>query len=176
MEELLDVYTKEGKYLGVRSRKDFQKDYPGIYHKPAWTWVYNSKGEILIQKRASSKKMYPNRWDMSCAGHVDAGETPVQGAIREAKEEIGIDVTEDECKFIFEYVEDRCGELGQVFFIRQDKEIDEFSIDKEEVAKIKWVSIEEFKDIFYSDKWVPCNNDYKDRIVEEFKKLFEKGE
>ena len=46
MEELLDVYTRDGKYLGIKPRKEFSKGNPGFYHKPAWTWVYNSKGEI----------------------------------------------------------------------------------------------------------------------------------
>ena len=52
MEELLDVYTREGKYLGVRTRAECHTENPGFYHKPAWTWVYNSKNEILVQKRA----------------------------------------------------------------------------------------------------------------------------
>ena len=86
MEELLDVYTRDGKYLGVRTRAECHTEKPGFYHKPAWTWVYNSKNEILVQKRALCKKRWAGYWDMACAGHVDAGETPKQGAMREAKE------------------------------------------------------------------------------------------
>lgn len=56
MEEMLDVYTRDGKYLGVKTRSECHTENPGFYHKPAWTWVYNSKNEILVQKRAMCKK------------------------------------------------------------------------------------------------------------------------
>ena len=54
------------------------------------------------------------------------------------------------------------GELGQVYFIKQDKNIDEFIIQKEEVSEIKWVSLDELKKLFYSDKWVPYDIKYKE--------------
>ena len=171
MEELLDVYTRDGEYLGVKTREECHDKNADFYHKPAWTWVYNSKGEVLVQKRASGKKMFPNYWDMSCAGHVDAGETTIAGVIREAKEEIGIDVEEKDCRFMFEYIEDRVREIGQVYFIKVDKEINEFIIQKEEVSEIKWLNLEDFKKLFYSEEWVPYQNDYKDRIMEEFKRI-----
>ena len=172
MEELLDVYTRDGVYLGVQPRELFSNGNPGFYNKPAWTWVYNSKNEILVQKRASSKKLYPDYWDMSCAGHIDAGESIVQGVIREAKEEIGIDVKEEDLEFIFEYIEDKNGELGQVYFIKVDKEIDEFVLQKEEVSEVKWVKLDEFKEMIFSDKWCPYTDDYKEKVIEKFEEKF----
>ena len=118
MEELLDVYTRDGKYIGVKSRKEFSKGNPGFYHKPAWTWVYNSKGEILIQKRSENKKMFPNFWDMSCAGHVDAGETVIEGVLREAKEERGIEASKEICEFKFEFIEDRLRRIRTSIFYK----------------------------------------------------------
>lgn len=173
MEELFDVYTRDGKYLGVRTRSECHTENPGFYHKPAWTWVYNSKGEILIQKRSMKKKRFPGYWDTSCAGHVDAGETPKQGAIREAKEEIGLDVSEDDVEFMFEFIEDEgYWEIGQVFFIKADKEIDEFTIQEDEVDEIKWVSFEELKKIIFSDKWPSAREEYKKLVIEHFEKIF----
>lgn len=173
MEELFDVYTRDGKYLGVRTRSECHTENPGFYHKPAWTWVYNSKGEILIQKRSMKKKRFPGYWDTSCAGHVDAGETPKQGAIREAKEEIGLEVSEDDVQFMFEFIEDEgYWEIGQVFFIKADKEIDEFTIQEDEVDEIKWVSFEELKKIIFSDKWPSAREEYKKLVIEHFEKIF----
>ena len=93
--EKLDIYTRNGEYLGIKTREECHAPNAGFYHKPAWTWAYNSNGEILVQKRAMQKKKFPGLWDMPCAGHVSAGESAKLGAIREAKEEIGIDVSED---------------------------------------------------------------------------------
>lgn len=176
MEELLDTYTRDGEYLGVRTRTECHAENPGFYHKPAWTWAYNSKGQILVQKRAMSKKKFPGYWDMPCAGHVDAGETTKMGAIREAKEEIGVDVSEEEMNFWFEYIEDDAWEIGQVFFFKCDKEIEELTIQGEEVEEVKWLSFEEFKNLLYSDKWVPMDKAYKDLVVKKFEEILNGSE
>ena len=173
MEEMLDIYTRDGKWLGVKTRSECHTENPGFYHKPAWTWVYNSKNEILVQKRAMCKKKYAGYWDMACAGHVDAGETPKQGAIREAKEEIGLDVSEDDVKLMFEHIEDEdYWKIGQVFFIKADREIEEFTLQKDEVEEVKWLNFDEFKKLFYSDKWAPCSDEYKRLVIEHFEKIF----
>ncbi|MBR2704867.1 MAG: NUDIX domain-containing protein [Clostridia bacterium] len=175
-EEMLDVYTRDGKYIGIRTRAECHTENPGFYHKPAWSWVYNSKGEILIQKRAMCKKRFAGYWDMACAGHVDAGETPMQGAIREAKEEIGLDVSENDIKFMGELIEDEdYWEIGQIFFIKADKDIDEFILDKNEVEEVKWISFDELKELLYSDIWAPCSEEYKTRVLDLFSKMFNQG-
>ena len=110
---------------------------------------------------------------MACAGHVDAGETPKQGAIREAKEEIGLEVSEDDVELMFEHIEDEdYWEIGQVFFIKADKEIEDFTLQKDEVEEVKWLSFDEFKKLFYSDKWAPCSDEYKRLVIEQFEKIF----
>lgn len=170
MEEKLDIYTREGKYLGVKTRAECHVQNPGFYHKPAWTWAYNSKGEILVQKRSMQKKKFPGLWDMPCAGHVEAGESAKNGAIREAKEEIGIDVNEEDLKFMFEYIEDDAWEIGQVFCFKLDKKVEEMLLQKEEVEEVKWLNFEEFKELLYSNKWVPMDKEYKDLVVENLEK------
>ncbi|MBP3708045.1 MAG: NUDIX domain-containing protein [Clostridia bacterium] len=174
MDELFDTYTREGEYLGVKTKKECHSKEATFYHKPAWTWIYNSKGEFLIQKRAKCKKNFPNCWDMPCAGHIDAGESIIQGVIREAKEEIGIDITEQDCEFKFEYIMDWAKEIGQVYFIKCDKDISEFTIAENEVAQIKWVSFDEIRKLIYSDEWVPMDIEYKDKVINEFKELLNK--
>ena len=169
--EMLDTFTRDGKFLGVKSRKELHngKD-PGCYHKPAWSWIYNSKGEILVQKRSKLKKFYPGYYDMSVAGHVDAGERIVDGLIREVKEEIGVDVTEEECHFEFEYIEDKVHEIGQLYTIKIDKEENEFDIQKEEVDFVKWVTFEDFKNMFWSDNWAPYSDDFKNKTIKVLEK------
>lgn len=171
MEELLDVYTRDGKYIGVKTREECHSENPGFYHKPAWTWAYNSKGQVLIQKRAMTKKRYPGLWDMSCAGHVDAGESSKIGAIREAKEEIGVDVSEKDMQFLFEYIEDDAWEIGQVFAFKCDKEINELKLQEAEVEQVKWVSLEELKELINSDKWVPMDIEFNNLLIEKLEEI-----
>ena len=102
---------------------------------------------------------------MPCAGHIDAGETPKSGAIREAKEELGIDINEEDMEFMFEYIEDLTWEIGQVFFFKLDKKESELVLQEEEVEKVKWLNFEDFIKLLYSDKFVPLDKEYKDMVV-----------
>ena len=59
MEEVFDIYTRDGKYLWTASKADCHSENPGFYHKPVWIRIINSKNEILVQKRAACKKIIP---------------------------------------------------------------------------------------------------------------------
>ena len=96
MEEIFDVFTRDGEYLGTKPKSFCHSKKPCVYHKPVWIWIINDNNEILVQKRAACKKNHPNKWDMPSAGHVDAGETIIEGAIRETYEELGIQTKEDD--------------------------------------------------------------------------------
>ena len=166
MEEIFDIYTRDGKYLGIKEKSICHSKNPGFYHKPVWIWIINSNNEILIQKRASSKKNNPNKWDMPSAGHVVAGEEIIGGAIRETFEELGIITKENEYQFLFEYIFDETYELAQVFLLKKNIKISTIKLSKEEVSDVKWVSFEEFKEIFYSDEFVTFPNDYRQKVIE----------
>ncbi len=62
----------------------------GIYHRIVRIFLFNPKGELLIQKRSGSLTSLPGRWDQSAGGHVDEGETYQEAARREMEEEIGV--------------------------------------------------------------------------------------
>ena len=61
---------------------------------------FNDKKELLLQKRSVTKKSHPNCWDISGAGHIRAGESVIDGAIRELKEELGVEVEEKDLQYI----------------------------------------------------------------------------
>ena len=90
-DELIDILTKEGKPTGNTATKS-EVHSKGYYHNTAHIWFYTTEGEILLAQRAASKTLHPLLWDVSVAGHVDAGETVDEGAIREIKEEIGLKI------------------------------------------------------------------------------------
>ena len=117
MEEIFDIYTRSGQHIGKERRQICHSPNPGFYHKPVWIWIINDKGEVLVQKRAAVKKDDPNKWDMPSAGHVLAGETSIEGAIRETQEELGVPTKESDYKFICEYICDSSYEIAQVYLL-----------------------------------------------------------
>jgi len=169
MEEMFDVYTREGEHIGIKSRSFChnitETNNPGCYHKSVWIWIYNSNGELLVQKRASTKGKHPNKWDMPSAGHIDAGEDQLTGAARETEEELGLITNKDDYIFLGEYIHDGAYELGQIYLLKVDKEIAEMKLQPEEVDEVKWLNFEEFQKLLYSDEFVPHKKDYKDLVM-----------
>lgn len=172
MQEILDVYTRDGKYIGKKERSICHSANPRCYHKPVWIWIINDDNKILIQKRAKCKKDDPNLWDMPSAGHILAGETIIEGAIRETEEELGIKTSSYDYKFLFEYICDESFEIAQVFLLKKNIEISSMKLQEEEVSEVKWVNYEEFKNIFYSKEFVLYPNDYRERVLEVLKENF----
>ncbi|MEE0865424.1 MAG: NUDIX domain-containing protein [Clostridia bacterium] len=166
MEEVFDIYTRNGEYIGTELKSICHSKNPRGYHKPVWIWIINSNNEILVQKRAANKKNHPNKWDMPSAGHVVAGETSIQGAIRETFEELGIQTKESDYKFVFEYIQDKSFEIAQVYLLKINLDISKLNLQKEEVSEVKWISYEEFKKMFYSNEFVPFDNEYKEKVLQ----------
>ncbi len=102
MDEYIDVATKEGALTGKRELKSIIHQ-EGLYHHTSHVWLYTKNKEILLAQRSSKKAICPLLWDVSVAGHIDAGETPKQAAVRETKEEIGLDLLENDLTLIGVY-------------------------------------------------------------------------
>lgn len=93
MEEYVDVLDSNGEYTGKSALKS-EVHHQGWFHPTVHVWFYSSNGKVLIQQRGRNKPTHPLLWDVSVAGHVEAGETIPAAAIREIQEEIGLKVSE----------------------------------------------------------------------------------
>ena len=91
-EEIFDIVDENGQPTGetvTRSKAHAE----GIRHRTAHIWVVPENGdktEVLLQKRAMNKDSFPGRYDTSSAGHIQAGDEPLESAVRELSEELGI--------------------------------------------------------------------------------------
>src|SRR3989344_8294482 len=102
--EYLDILDDKGdKTREVRSYEDAHKK--GLIHKSVHVWLLDSNNQLLIQKREKNQRAYPGYWDISASGHVSTVETSLEAAIKETKEELGIDVKESEIKYLFTVME-----------------------------------------------------------------------
>lgn len=104
MEEIFDIYTRDGKHLWTAPKSVCHGENPGFYHKPVWIWIINNNDKVLVQKRAATKKKNPNKYDMPSAGHVLAWEKIINGAIRETREELGIETNKKDYIYIYMWI------------------------------------------------------------------------
>ena len=165
MEEMFDVYTKEGEFLGTRPASVCRGENPGFYYKVVWTIILNENNEILIQKRSNSIKSYPGLWELSSTGHVDQGENELDACIREAKEEIGVSLSKDNVKHINTFVH---GNQLAYTYITRIKNSTNFTLQKDEVEEVKYVNLHEFKNLIYSSDFLPREKEYYEFLLDYF--------
>ena len=72
MDKIIDILTVTGKHTGKTCLKS-EAHQKGLYHQTMHVWFYTEDRKILLQKRALVKKVFPNHWDVSFAGHIGAG-------------------------------------------------------------------------------------------------------
>ena len=90
--EIFDTVDEQDKVTGQASRQEVHGN-PSLIHRVVHVLVFNPKGELFLQKRSPRKDVHPGKWDTSVGGHVDAGESYEHAALREMREELGIQGT-----------------------------------------------------------------------------------
>ena len=102
---------------------------------------------------------------MPSAGHVDAGESSIQGAVRETEEELGIKTREEDYIFVGEYIADITWEIGQIYLLKLDIDIKDIKLQVEEVEDVKWLTLDEFKSFINTSEFVPYDDEYKEIVM-----------
>lgn len=145
MEEYFDILDDKGVYTNKTASRD-ECHNKGLWHRAVVLHIINSKGLILLQKRSSNKKMWPNMWDITAGGHVLAGELGFQALIRESNEEIGLDINKKDLLFIGsalstniqgDIINNHMNEY-YVFDSQNDIDITKLKLQPEEVQDIRW--------------------------------------
>ncbi|MBP3619995.1 MAG: NUDIX domain-containing protein [Clostridia bacterium] len=174
MDELVEHIDEFGNVLGVVSRWQAHKQ--GLLHRVVHICIVNSKNQILLQKRSKKKRLYPSVWDISAAGHILAGEKSLTSAIREVREELGLDLQEDEFEFLFAFLDDLSiddfyvNEIADVYLVKKDVNIDDIKTQKNEVDEVKWVPVDEFCRDCLGDNFCPHKKGFK-KLREFFKNI-----
>lgn len=87
--ERFPIVDEEGRVIGEATRGECHNG-SKLLHPVVHLHVFNSRGEVYLQKRPEWKDIQPGKWDTSVGGHIDFGETPEQALVREVGEELGI--------------------------------------------------------------------------------------
>ena len=143
--EYWDIYDKDGNFTG-RKKGKYEKWDKDEYHLATEVWVINSKKQILIQQRSEKCKLLPGIWALT-TGRVVSGEKTRQGCIRELKEELGIEAKEEECNLVKSLLKNRLGMIWDIYFLRKDVELEDVTLQTEEVSRVKLVNTYEFRDM-----------------------------
>lgn len=179
MDELIDIVDKQGNPTGVSELKSVihQK---GLFHHTAHVWYYTKQGDVLLSQRSAKKTICPLMWDVSVAGHIDAGETPKQAAIRETQEEIGIIISEDSLQLIgvfecFQSYENgiQDNEFHNTFIAEITESISQLTPQEDEVEALKFISLDKFKTYIDTigdhNHFVPSNKTYYELVWQHIK-------
>ena len=148
--EFIDVLDEHGNKTGiVRNKGLVYKN--GDWHKTVHIWLINDKNELLIQKRSASKETFPNLWAISIAGHVQADEDSKEAALREIKEEIDIEISEEDLIYMFsirrnqEYNGGMLHVLDDVYLLRHNLDVQITNIQEEELSNIRFINYKELE-------------------------------
>jgi len=90
----------DGVSLGELVDHKWADSTPGVEQACVYVALVNSRGEIYIQHRAGTKRLWPHRKTISASGHVDPGETFEQAAVREVGEELGVRLSESDLRVL----------------------------------------------------------------------------
>jgi isopentenyl-diphosphate Delta-isomerase len=140
MENKIILVDKKDKEIGIEFKIKAHKE--GKLHRAFSIFIFNSKGDLLLQKRLPEKYHSGGLWTNTCCSHPNSGETIISSAHRRLKEEMGFDC---DLKEIFSFI----------YKVKLDQDIIEYEFDhvlvgkfngnpkinKNEVEDFKWVSL-----------------------------------
>ena len=144
-DEVFDVVDSDDRVIGQATRSEVHAR--GLLHRASHVFVFNSDGQLLLQQRSASKDAHPLCWTSSCSGHLDAGETYETAAVRELKEEIGL---ETDVEFLVKLPAgpETSNEHTALFRATCD---DPPRPDPTEVAELQWAAVEQWHRVLVDD-------------------------
>lgn len=161
--EMWEVLDCEGNPTGEVMAKNDQKFFErGLCHLGAEVWIINSDNKILIQKRSKQKIIEPNVWAMT-GGSVKLGENSKETIVREAKEELDIDINSNDLMLIMRSkVDDTL--WVDIYMLKHDYDIEKMKFQEDEVSTAKWVTWKEIDNLVRKGNFMK----YRWELVNEF--------
>ncbi|MGI5893991.1 MAG: NUDIX hydrolase [Candidatus Merdivicinus sp.] len=159
MAEFWDIYDKNRQKTGRIQERGKPMD-PDDYHLVVEIWLQNTKGEVLLTRRHPDKH-YGGLWECT-GGSAVAGEESLTAAMREMREEIGVDLTDGEPgKHLASFTirRDAPGHYSahyDVYLFRRDIPLESLHLQAEEVTDAQWVDEATFQKMQQNGELIPC--------------------
>lgn len=132
-EELFDVVDEHNRVIDVQPRSEVHR--LKLRHRAAHIFLFRSDGRMLIHYRSANKEEFPSVWTSSASGHVSAGEGYYESAVRELREELGIDATLQQLAD-FDACPETSNEFTVLFVATSDAQV---TADPEEITETRWL-------------------------------------
>lgn len=155
--EIWDLYDSNRNLTGKTHIRG-QKLPDNYYHLVVHVWIKNNKNQYLISQRSANRKLNPLMWE-AVGGSVLSGETSLHSALRETKEEVGIELDASTGKVIYSKIRNeingkKFNDIIDVWLFEYNGDIDLNKATTDEVAQTKWLTVNEIKELFNQGKLV----------------------
>lgn len=159
--EFWDLYTEDRKPIGKTHLRG-NKIPDNKYHLVVHVWIRNSEGKFLISQRAANRPTFPLMWEC-VGGSVLKGESSIQGAVREAKEEVGVDLSPEKGRIVFSKVRKeidgkKFNDILDVWLFQYDGDVSLKNATTDEVEQVAWLDSRQIQDLAEQNKLVKTLN------------------
>ena len=162
MEEIIDILDETSSEITGKTISKNEAHKTGIWHGAIHVIIVNNAcNKTLLQKRCAKKQLYPNTWDIAVGGHIRAGESDYTSARRELEEELGLNSSDYEIKFIEKVKESlnhNCiisNEYVSIFVIVADIDVNKIHLQTDEVSTVRWFTKKELSDLINKNNIIP---------------------
>jgi isopentenyldiphosphate isomerase len=168
--ERVDLLDEQGNPLGLSEFRTIAHS-NGLWHRTVHIWIRNAAGDLLLQRRSMNKETFPGLLDISAAGHISAGDSSSDAAVREVREELGVSINNSDLKLLFtirhEYITpdgtfiDR--EFSDIYLLMVPIDAAKITPDIEEVSGFIFFNINTLKNelVTNKDAFVPHDEEYR---------------
>lgn len=161
--EKRDLYDENKVKTGETINKGEQVP-AGRYYITVVVWIQNENGEFLIQKRVQKKD---GKW-ATTGGHPVSGESSIEGIITEIKEELGININDNNL-VLFKTIKTE-DDFVDLYYLKENIDIKKVIIQKEEVEDVKWASIEKINSLINENLFSDSHTEFFTECLKFLKK------
>ncbi len=149
-EEIVEIVDRDNRPIAAVTRRIMRQQQ--LLHRASYILVFNTAGELFLQKRTLTKDIYPGYWDLAAGGVVLAGESYEESAQRELREELGL--ADAKLRFLFDqYYEDADNKVwGRIFSCTSNGP---FTLQAEEIESGRFIALTEIEQLHQTEPVTP---------------------